>query len=913
MTDSDIRSRLQRLPGAGTVSVLGGEKEEIQVLVRRDRLESKQLSLSDLADSLAAANFEYPSGTLREGERELAVKVSGLFPSPESMALHPVFFNEGGPVRIADLGEVVRGREERESFFLIDGQEAIRLGIQKKPGVSPLALSVQVKEEIRALEELYRPWCHFEILEDPSEGIKTSLFFLLASAGLGLVVTALVMKYFLKSTALALLLCGVIPLCAAAALPVLLLAHRSLNTLSLSGLSIGIGMVVDAGAVVIENIQAAMKNHYSKPAKTRRANGESSALSERAEAAASIIQAAGEVSLSNTGSALTTILAFLPVFFIPGLLGELFSDMALAVMASIAASCFLSMTYIPCVYSLLSKKSAAAGYTGQAAAKSEPAWIKKAEGGYGRYLKKVLRRPSLILLPLSFTLILGGISLARIEFSLFPETASRTAVASVSFAPGTSLSVLERRAQEINAELRRLDCVASLQISGGLEQEDYLRQSDPAEQREKLVLRAALNRAAPDVIPQLNAVLPDAGWTSGGASDPFARFASSVSGGLLVLSGSPESLRDPALPERIAAFLSSQEPATERQSREGSYPGNEFAAPVLVPSVSLSETVFSPDRLASARFSINVSRMASAARSALEGTLSLPLYEEGREIPVRVKFREGEILSLTDIGNTGIAGAEGFIPLRLLGSLEKETREKILYRYNRRDAKQIPSFFNAAGFTGGSLPVWQESSGGTEDPVTLEAPGVEEKNEMIREGALLLSVTILLLYLLMGAQFESFVIPLLMLLALPFAFCGALLFLLAAGRSLNINGIIALMVLFGISVNNGIILYESCTARGKISAGSILNGCRKKLRALLITNISTLLALVPFALDPARINPQASLSLAVIGGLLVSSALVTLIMPAGFLLLLPRGKGKEKINNKKAFTKNAISFFLKGK
>jgi HAE1 family hydrophobic/amphiphilic exporter-1 len=177
------------------------------------------------------------------------------------------------------------------------------------------------------------------------------------------------------------------------------------------------------------------------------------------------------------------------------------------------------------------------------------------------------------------------------------------------------------------------------------------------------------------------------------------------------------------------------------------------------------------------------------------------------------------------------------------------------------------------------------------DGCDVVSPGAAELKEMIRSGLVLLMVTILLLYLTMGAQFESFIIPLLLLISLPPAFSGAFLFLLISHNSLNINSIIALIILFGISINNSILLYESCivpkTEGREINKKSIIDSCRSKLQAILITNTTTIIALIPFAIDPLRINAQASLSIAVIGGLLFSTILVLTVVPVCFLYVLP--------------------------
>jgi multidrug efflux pump subunit AcrB len=217
-----------------------------------------------------------------------------------------------------------------------------------------------------------------------------------------------------------------------------------------------------------------------------------------------------------------------------------------------------------------------------------------------------------------------------------------------------------------------------------------------------------------------------------------------------------------------------------------------------------------------------------------------------------------------------VAAESGPVPLRLLGDMEEERGEAVLYRHNRRDAK-IFDF---------SLP------GELEAKYNILSPREEETAEMIRGGLVLLGITVILLYLSMGAQFESFVIPLVLLLAIPPSFAGAFFLLLITGLRPDINSLIALVILFGISINNSIILYESCADLKAEDRGRryslIIRNCAKKLRALLITNATTLIALVPFAFDPFGANSQASLSAALIGGLVFSLVLVLLLAPLCF-------------------------------
>jgi multidrug efflux pump subunit AcrB len=281
----------------------------------------------------------------------------------------------------------------------------------------------------------------------------------------------------------------------------------------------------------------------------------------------------------------------------------------------------------------------------------------------------------------------------------------------------------------------------------------------------------------------------------------------------------------------------------------------------FIPRMTRTNPAFTPDRLALARYSLSAQYLAQTVSTVLEGIKEY-YYEDGQEIPLLIKLRDEDITSMESLGETMISLEAGSIPLRLLGSVKEERNETVFYRYNRLDAK----IFN--------LAVPKEMG----DRFGLVSPTEDENQEMIHTGLLLLSITLCLLYLSMGAQFESFLIPLILLLAIPPSFSGAFFLLLITSTKPDINSIIALVVLFGISINNSILLYESCIQPG-ITITGIIENCVKKLRAILITNITTVAALIPFAFNPLGNNSQSSLSIALIGGLAFSLMLVLILVP----------------------------------
>jgi len=265
---------------------------------------------------------------------------------------------------------------------------------------------------------------------------------------------------------------------------------------------------------------------------------------------------------------------------------------------------------------------------------------------------------------------------------------------------------------------------------------------------------------------------------------------------------------------------------------------------------------------------------ASIASSSLEGVESSPFYENGIQIPVRVLLNDEYSDSIEKIRDLGVGLENGtMIPLRAFRTIEKKEQEKILYRYNRKDARIVR-------FDGDALP-------NAPDGVQYTDIQGEQISDMAGNAVFLLVGIVLLLYLVMAAQFEKFLIPAILLVALPPSFSGAFMALLAFGKTINVNSVIALVILFGVAVNNSILLYEACRESEKITIPTIIDASAGKLRAILLTNLTTIVALIPFAFDPSNKSSQSSLSLAIIGGLTVSTVVVMYVVPVIFAMLMP--------------------------
>ena len=681
------------------------------------------------------------------------------------------------------------------------------------------------------------------------------------SCGVGVVVAAAVILYFLRCWKVSILLSSLIPLCALQVMVVLSLAGRTLNLMSLCGMAVGIGMVVDAGAVVLENLN---KKLVAFSGSIARPDG---CVGDENEMQTLIVAGTAEVALSNTGSALTTGGVFLPLFFLDGLLGELFLDLALAVMAAILASWLLSLSYIPALYQYIAKKSCMLPKAGALAFRKTPELVARWEKSYQGLLEKVLKRRRLVVIPVAGSLVLAAVSLVCLDYQLLPEIHQELLQVQVTFPAGSTLDSMEEVVLQMNEILEETG-MQQVAIFGGLEDSDYesLAQIQQNQQVVQLLFRPPKNMKLK--LQELETLLSGRNLKVSVLEnqDILSQVLNLREKSYLVTLHNSGGNRD-TLASKIEVFRDFNLVPPLLQENFGDNQGEGLG----------KQLVFQPDRLAASRFSTNGMEVALAANQLVAGVESAPFYQQGRRIPVRVKLSSGHQLSSSELASMNVQLEQLRLPLALLGSFTEQPAQEILYRVNRQPAVIL---YQDGALGAASKNEIQELA--YQQDLKLLDLHQQESQEMVGNGAVLLVVALLLLYFIMGAQFESFLIPLLLLAALPPAFGGALALTWVRGHVFSMNTVIALVVLFGTAVNNSIILYESVLQQGGFSVSSIVQAAVSKLETILVTNLTTIFALIPFALDPTGTNSQASLAVAIVGGLALSMVCVLVIIPVIF-------------------------------
>jgi hydrophobic/amphiphilic exporter-1 (mainly G- bacteria), HAE1 family len=854
--EREIKTRLQQVDGVGSVLLCGGAVEEVVVSVEQSLMASRGLSLNDIASLVAKNNYDYPTGTVTQGGREFMVKAVGTVTDPADLGSFR-FPGARSGLRLSDLARISLEPRERVSVFQVNGAEAVGLSVMKRKGASPLQVSDGVRAEVERLRGAYGKDLDIAMVSDGSRFISASLGSLAFSTLAGSLIAFLVLVFFLREVRTPALLMLSLPIAVTVTLLALQAFGRTVNIMSLGGLALAIGMVVDNNVVILENLQ---KRHLGMPA-----------------TADSVLRHTLELAASRLGATLTLAVVFLPIIFLPGLLGALFTDLSLSVIFAQAASFLTSITLMPVLFLLLERS----GGTRQ-----EPrvrAWSDRVFRGA---LVGTFRKPWITAAAVALFTVIGAACIPLLGFDFMPAQDTGEVDVTITMPWGTDLERTAATAADAQRAALGVPGVARVFARAGGEPEDAQYYADPEERREIIHLHVA---------------------TDGKRSHATARVAEALRSTLTVESAQvqvalPGSLISPLLGlggsgRGIVVKGSTQAEAQSRGRTVVSWfaTGGRFEGLATrvscQPEGERSEVRLVPDRDAVTLAGLTLSDVAEAVRNAITGSYPSRLSLEGRDMDVRVRLERREASQPEDLPSL-VVGAPGDAPARLseLVRMSAEPATPALYRRDRADA----------------VIVNVEAAAGRQKPLTGEIRGLEGKYPWLKsvEGSVLaenlssllaaFALVIVLLYLVLGAQFESFFLPALLLTALPLSFSGICAALAISGKPVSLDSALGIIVLFAVAVNNSIILYETYSARlrsGVPLVAAVYQGTADRMRPIVITMLITVLSLLPIAVDISRTSAESGMAVAIIGGLLVSTILTLFVLPRLFIAYF---RGRER-------------------
>jgi multidrug efflux pump subunit AcrB len=843
LAEYELRSLFRRIDGVGAVMLSGGEREELAVKVDLPRSLSRDLPLSTIAEILSSETANIPAGNAREGDKELVVVSQGK-PASEAELDTLILPSRNGSFVIDDIGYLERTAAKKESVFIVSGKNAgeessgyVALEIFRRPGANPVKLSRELKKTVKEASLAFKRDAEIEIIYDDASSIIPGIQKLLVSVILGVAAVMIVLFINLRNIRYSLLAGFSLPLSMAVSIAALAVFGRSLNDMSLSGIALGIGLVSDPAVIILDLL------HHGFDKKEKPACEELSSL-------------AASVASSSFGGTLTTIVIFIPVVFLPGPLGSLFGDLSIALVVSILTGWLYSQFALPSLFRIFFPKKQN---------KKNDSNTFRSDFFASRYallLKSCIEKPGRVLLVTIVLCIAGSALLFTMPVGFVSADAASEIEVVLNFPPGTVMEKIAGDASVFGEELASLPGIESVFGRAGSEKEDTARRSDPDYRTETFIFRWGLGQAKlkpAHILASVNMLLEKQGF------ECFPRFPQDKTEKLLGLSSSAII----AVKGRSREELESRTTLAENVIQEGGF------VAVRRPSGSRPEIRVVPDREASAHAGISTTDTAMAFYAASEGLDAGELELEGKPLTIKISAKEMPALEAMPV----VLHENGPVFAGSIAHFSHRETEAALARLDMSDV------------------IYIESSSRSDDEKKLKAIlaslcGEGEERGFVRadesaftryRSSLILTVILVLifLYLTMGAEFESLTLPLVLLLAIPFSLAGSGPALFLSGAGLDSSSMLALMVLFGLSVNSGMVLYELAVEKfilGKTAAVAVYEAATERFRPVLTTALTTVVALLPLVISPLGAKEH-SMAAALMGGIIACTTLTLFALP----------------------------------
>ena len=846
LAEYELRARFRRLDGTGAVILSGGEIEETKIRLNPERLVSRGLNGDDMAALVASEIADIPAGNAREGNRELTVVSQGRPRSLEELS-GLIIPSQTGPLKLEDLGKTTKEFAPQKSIFIFQDQEQTALEIYRRPGSDPIKLSRDIKKVLARSKEDFGRDLELNLVWDSSSSILRSVKNLIISAVLAAAAVALILALFIKHFQYSLFAALALPVSGAASLILLKLTGRSLNSMSLGGIAMGIGLVSDASVIILDVL--------SRPLDLK----EQSFHAEMGRRAAS-------VSGSSLAGTITTVVVFLPIVFLPGPLGALFGDLSLALVASVIMGWVYAQFCIPALFLFFLKEGKILQLPKKTGSKRY----------YRRLLKYSLRRPLPLIGGACILSILGAVLLLGRPQEFFASEESPEIEVVLDFPPGTAMEAAAAEGMDFSRILSGLKTVSSFFGKMGAEDEDIGRRVNPDYRREQLLFRCFVRngikneislKEIQDTLAQYS--LPGIKVSAAYPRDRTGKLLGLSSFHTLAVKGiDPEDTRS----RSESAILAVQDTA-----------GSSLDNINIRPFGARPELRLVPDREAAAFLGISAARMAGAIYAVTEGIVTGILEKDGRPLDIRLT---GDIsdYSLAELETLPIAHNGNPVFLGSLGRIERRETEAALARQDRSDVLYLDLY---------PVPGKEKNLNALPGKLPRDYARADESVFVTYRSSLFITLVlvIILLYLTMAAQFESFLLPLILMLSIPFAMAGAGPMLLLTNTGLDSGSVLGLIVLFGLAVNNSIVLYEASEEKIKRGAApelAVYRGALDRFRPVLITTLTTIFALCPLLFSSG--TSQRSMAAAMAGGIGASAAFTVFAMPPVFVFLLRSGK-----------------------
>lgn len=852
-----IRPRLARLPDVGEVEVQGGRVREVSVVLNPAALVSHRIGVSEVATAIEQANIVTAAGRLDREYRQFSLIVSNLAATPEAVANLVVRREGDASVRVRDLGSVSYGAQDQFEIATGDGRPAALINVSRQPNGNMLRVERAVNATIDSLKPVLPAGVQLESVYDQPRLVRDSIASIRDAMLIGGVLAILVLGAFLGRIKITLVAALTLPLAIAGSFAGMAFFGDSLNLMSLGGLAVAIGLVIDDAVVVVENIERHLEMHPG-------------IVSTEA------VQAAvDEIIAPVTGSTLTTVVVFAPLSLLEGVVGQFFRSFSLALAMAVLFSLVYAVGLIPALAPAALKRRKAATATGKK--RWFPLSLGPVEKVYSRSVRWMLSRP-IMALGIAAVMAVSILVIWRsIGTGFLPEMDEGGFILDYWTPTGTSLAETDRQLHILEGILREDDAVQGFTRRTGLELGLFATAPNTGDMTVLLKPRGqrpsvyeVIDRIRTRVDEQLPAVRTE-----------FIQVLQDLLGDL---TGSPEpveiKLFHPGIRVAEAAAATVADSIADIPGLEDLFNGVQGDLP---------EVKVQLDPVSVTRLGLTPEEVGVQTRAALFGMDAGHVREPDRLVPVRVRLPDSVRLRADIPAILPVIGPLGWEPLGQLGQVRDTTEVSELVRENLRPMVAVTGAIDPHKSNLGA--VMKEVRARVErvslpPGVTLELGGqYASQRSSFRQLLVVAALALGAVLLVMVAQFGSFKGPLMILLAASLGLTGAIIALAITGVPFNVSSFMGLILLIGLIVKNGIIFLDAAIharARGLAPADALVEAGMIRLRPIVMTTLCTLAGLLPLALGlGAGAELQRPLAIAVIGGLMLSTVVTLVLLPSG--------------------------------
>ena len=858
--DEKLATPLARVSGVGTVSIAGAPQREIQVYCDPNKLEAYGLTVAGISQIIASENRNVPSGTIDIGSNAYSLRVEKEFTSADQMLNVVVGHSNGKTIYLRDVARVVDGVEERYQESYINGKQGAQIVIQKQADANTVNVIKGVKKAMKDIEKGLPSDIEIRTVVDSSNNILNTLNSLKETIILTFLIVMLVVYLFLGRWRATFIIVLSIPVSLLASLMYLWATGNTLNIVSMSSLSIAIGMVVDDAIVVLENIST----HLERGAKPREA----------------AVHATQEVGISVIASTLTMLAVFLPLTMIKGMAGLMFKQLGWITSIIMIVSTIGALTLIPMLCSQFLRYKPKHGKLHDLIFGNFNKFIEVISRGYSKLIGWCIghRTVTTLIALVVFALTIGFIA-PNIKTEFFPKSDDGRLTVQLELPAGTGQAITRELGHELHAKFAAaipeiVNCSYALgqadsdnafaaMQNNGSHIVSYNINIGSMEDRERSLSEIAdIVRGILKEYPEFKKVRVTEGAQSGmgGAS---------------------------TVDVEIYGYDFETTDIVAREVQQKMMASGAFAQALLSRDEYTPEYQVDFDREKLAVNGLNSTTAASYLSAAMNGSTMSYYREDGDEYSIRVRYAPEFRTSIEDIENILIYNNMGKgVRIKELGTVVESLTPPSIQRKNRERLITVSGVLATDVVLSDAVAITDEILAETDIPSELAvkvAGSYEKQKEMFSDLIMLLAMIIILVYIVMASQFESFMSPFVIMFSIPFAFVGVLLGLLVTGTPLGSMGMIGILILMGIVVKNGIVLIDYTILmreRGYSVAEASVIAAKSRLRPILMTTLTTVLGMVPMAVGQGEgAEMWRSLGMVVAWGLSISTLVTLVIIP----------------------------------